>query len=184
MYDRQEKTKVDAYQGEGESPEQNTFIGEFMVEGLSAVPAGNPIIIHFDLDLDGMLKVTATEKATGMAKSVTLDTRGQHGVNVDEARRNIAALVGGRENLDPTASLDEDASEELDESEESEELLNTAKDLRKRGETLLQKNLSPDDAKEIRELIHQSTMAVKEGDWATLSAKNDALSDLIFYLED
>lgn len=186
MVDGQEKTRVEVFEGEGDIPEENTFIGDFMVEGLSDVPAGNPIVIHFDLDLNGMLKVTATEKVTGLARSVTLDTRGQHVVNLDEARRNIAALVG---DPDPAASSDDDTSAAEppgteDEAGDPQELLNTAKDLRKRGEARLQKNLGPDDAGEIRELIHQSAVAIKERDWTTLGAKNDALSDLLFYLED
>jgi len=186
MYDDQEKTQVDVYQGEGDLPEQNTLIGDFMVEGLSEVPAGNPIVIHFDLDLNGMLKVTATEKITGLAKSVTLDTHGQHIVNVDEARRNIAALVGEPDGAGVTGGMNraEGAAEAIIETTDTQELLKTAKDLRKRGESLLQKNLGSDDADEIRELIHQSAVAIKEGNWDTLSAKNDALSDLIFYLED
>ena len=182
MYDEQAATKVDVYQGEGDLPEQNTLIGDFMVEGLSAVPAGNPIVIHFDLDLNGMLKVTATEKVSGLAKSVTLDTRGGHVVNLEEARRNMASLVGEPGKTVEFAAAPEVGAANGDEA--SRELLNTAKDLRKRGETLLQKDLGPDDANEIRDLIHQSAAAIKEGNWATLSAKNDALSDLIFYLED
>jgi molecular chaperone DnaK len=181
MYDAQEKSRVEVYQGEGDLPGQNTLIGDFMVEGLSAAPAGNPIVINFDLDLNGMLKVTAREKVTGLVKSVTLDTRGQHSVNLDESRRNIATLVG------PPEATDDDGATSADETEsddDPQELLATAKDLRKRGDTLLQKNLGEDDAKEIRELIHQSAVAIKESDWAALSAKNDALADLLFYLED
>jgi len=186
MVDGQEKTRVDVFEGEGDIPEENTFIGDFMVEGLSDVPAGNPIVIHFDLDLNGMLKVTATEKVTGLARSVTLDTRGQHVVNLDEARRNIAALVGDH---DPAAGSGDDASAAEppgteDEAGDPQELLNTAKDLRKRGDARLEKSLGPDDAGEIRELVHQSAVAIKERDWTTLAAKNDALSDLLFYLED
>ncbi len=188
MVDNQEKTKVEVYQGEADIPEENTFIGDFMVEGLSKVPAFNPIVIHFDLDLNGMLKVTATEKISGLAKSVTLDTRGQHVINLDEARRNIAALVGepAREEAGEVDDVvDADTTTDVEPAAvDNRELLNTAKDLRKRGEALLQKNLSPDDANEIREMIHQSAAAIKESDWTTLGAKNDALSDLIFYLED
>jgi molecular chaperone DnaK len=185
MYDAQEKSRVEVYQGEGDLPGQNTLIGDFMVEGLSAVPAGNPIVINFDLDLNGMLKVTAREKVTGLVKSVTLDTRGQHNVNLDEARRNIATLVGpptasaGDDNDAPGADETESASDD-----DPPELLATAKDLRKRGDALLQKNLGEDDAKEIRELIHRSAVAIKESDWAALAATNDALADLLFYLED
>jgi len=185
MADGQEKTQVEVFEGESDLPGENTFIGDFMVEGLSDVPAGNPIVIHFDLDLNGMLKVTATEKVSGLAKSVTLDTRGQHIVNLDEARRNIAALVAEPDNaaVPDTTDAGESTHAPADASD-ARELLNTAKDLRKRGDALLQKSLSPDDANEIRELIHQSAAAIKGSDWTTLSAKNDALSDLIFYLED
>ena len=192
LYDNQDKVKVEAYQGEGDVPAQNSFIGDFMVEGLGRVSAGNPIVIHFDLDLNGILKVTATEKSTGFAKSITLDTRGQHVVNLDEARRNIASLVGlpdaeAAEEA-PGAELTSSEGAEAGEADEAEtdpqELLNTAKDLRKRGEALLLKAIGAEDAQEIRDLIHQSATAVKDGDWETLAEKNDSLSDLLFYLED
>jgi molecular chaperone DnaK len=183
LYDNQTSAKVEVHQGEGERPEQNTLIGDFMVEGLSQAPEGNPIIIHFDLDLNGILKVTATEKVTGLAKSVTLDTKGQHALNLDEARRNIASLVG---EPDTKAASGEAAVGGVDGGEpvEDAELLTSAKELRKRAEVLLQKNLSADDANEIRELIHASATAIKDSAWDTLSEKNDALSDLLFYLED
>ncbi len=178
LYDNQESVIVDAYQGEGPLPEDNILIGDFHVEGLSKVPAGNPIIIHFDLDLNGMLKVTATEKVTGLAKTVTMDTRGKAGLNVEAARRNIASLVG-----EPGVEEGETAPAE-DLEKNSAELLATAKDLRKRGEALLQKNVSAEDAAEIRELIHQSAEAIKERDWALLAESNKTLSDLLFYMED
>jgi hypothetical protein len=56
--------------------------------------------------------------------------------------------------------------------------------LRKRGEALLQKNINPDDAREISALLHDSATAIANRDWPMLSDKNDTLSDLIFYLED
>jgi molecular chaperone DnaK len=189
LYDNQAQVKVEAYQGEGDLPDQNIFIGDFLVEGLSRVPAGNPIVIHFDLDLNGLLKVTATEKATGLAKSITLDTRGQHAVNLDEARRNIASLVGpyGPEAAAgaPLSAADSLAAGEAEAAHaDTQELLNTAKDLRKRGEALLQKAVSAEDAQEVRELIHQSASAIKDGDWTALADRNNTLSDLLFYLED
>ncbi|MSU62588.1 MAG: heat-shock protein Hsp70 [Pedosphaera sp.] len=181
MYDNQDEVKVDARQGESFLPEENSLIGDFLVEGLSPVPAGSPIIIHFDLDLNGMLKVTATEKHTGLAKTVTMDTRGNRALDVDEARRNIASLIG-----DPAAGVATNGDETADvETEESpEELLASAKDLRKRGEALLTKGLGADDAEEIRKLIHDSAEAIKNRDWAALGGANDTLSDLVFYLED
>ena len=174
LHDDQDRVKVDARQGEGRLPEQNVFIGEFSVEGLSKVPAGSPIVIRFDLDLSGMLKVTATEKNTGLAKTVTMDTRGAHVLDVDAARRNIDALVGT-----PDAAGEPEGG-----GESPDDLLASAKDLRKRGEALLAKNINADDATEIRDLIHQSTEAITNRDWAALAGHSETLSDLIFYLED
>jgi molecular chaperone DnaK len=187
LFDDQEIVKVEAFQGESPLPEDNIFIGDFSVEGLSKVPAGNPIVVHFDLDLNGMLKVTAKEKATGLAKSVTMDTRGKGTLNVEEARRNIAALVG-EPDAGPTAPSvapgEFEAAGVPEETADSQTLLATAKDLRKRSEALLQKTVSAEDAAEIRELMRQSAEAIAGRDWKLLDTKNAALSDLLFYMED
>ena len=179
--DNQAAVVVDAYQGESHVPEENIFIGDFRVEGLSQAPAGNPIVIHFDLDLNGMLKVTATEKVTGLAKTVTMDTRGAARLDVEAARRNIASLVESTATPEASAGA---ASPDSDAALDAQGLLATAKDLRKRGEALLLKSPSAEDAEEVRSLIHQSTEAIKERDWKALASRNEALSDLLFYMED
>ena len=49
------------------------MVGNFMVEGLSRkAPAGSPIVVHMSLDLDGILRVTAEEKQTGLSKNVVI----------------------------------------------------------------------------------------------------------------
>ena len=37
------------------------------------MPAGNQIVVQLDLNLDGMLKVSAREKATGLHKQITIE---------------------------------------------------------------------------------------------------------------
>jgi molecular chaperone DnaK len=172
-YDNETEIKVTAYQGEAAAPEENSLIGDFLVEGLSRVPAGNQVIIHFDLDLNGMLKVTATEKATGLAKTVTMDTRGARTLDLELARRNIASLVG-----EPEAAPAGAAAEASGHPAQ----LAAAKGLRKRAEALLQKNISPDDATELRKLLHDSAEAISAS--VDLTSLNEALEDLLFYLED
>ena len=61
------------FQGENNDSRYNTLVGEFLIEGLAEVPAGNEILVRLDLDLNGILKVTATERATGLAKHVVID---------------------------------------------------------------------------------------------------------------
>jgi molecular chaperone DnaK (HSP70) len=121
MYDGQEKVEVTAYQGEGRRPDENTLVGKFMIEGLADVPAGNALVLHFELDLNGLLKATATEKATGLSRSVTMDTRASHVIDIEQAKRNVESLVG-----------EETSSAGTEESPET--LLMTSRDLRKRAE--------------------------------------------------
>jgi molecular chaperone DnaK len=135
-------------------------------------------VINFNLDLNGMLKVTATEKETGFNKMVTLDTRGARStLKLEEARKSIQPLV--------EEQVENGAEEELNAGPENDQtLLPTAKDLRKRAEALLQRGVSEEDASEIRDLLKQSAEAVKLQDRERLSALNEQLSDIIFYLED
>ncbi len=80
------------YQGEAPLASDNIFIGNFMVEGLSRIPEGNEIVINLNLDLNGVLEVTAGERRTGLSKTVRMETEGvETGFDLAEARRNIAA---------------------------------------------------------------------------------------------
>ena len=180
-FDNQDSIMVDVLQGESDIPSENLRIGQFEVTGLRKVPAGNPIVIHFSLDLNGMITVTATEKETGLAKTVTMDTKGQNRLSIEEARQNIAGLIG--ESPSPSPST-ETGSPSDSTGEIPIELLTSAKDLRKRAEALLERGISEDDAKEIRQGLHDIAEAIRHRDAAALSSKNDALSDLVFYLED
>jgi molecular chaperone DnaK len=171
MYDGQEKVEVTAYQGEERRPEANTLVGKFMIEGLADVPAGNAIVLHFELDLNGMLKAIAIEKTTGLSRSVTMDTRASHVIDFEQAKRNIESLIG-----------DETGSDDAGENPET--LLATGKDLRKRAEALAEKGINEEDAAEIRRLVHESSRAIAEKQWNELAGLNDSLADLLFYLED
>ncbi|RYD72495.1 MAG: heat-shock protein Hsp70, partial [Verrucomicrobiaceae bacterium] len=179
--DNQTRVEIKVYQGEDPDAANNTLVGEFHVEGLSKVPRGNPVVVHFSLDLNGMLKVTASEKITGHSKTVTLDTR-QAAVALDmsQARRNIEALMG--EMLEDTG--DEEEKPLLETGGEHHALLATAKDLRKRSEALLGSGIGEEDATEITNLLKQSADAVKAQDWEKLGELNESLSDLVYYLED
>lgn len=177
IHDRQAEVRVDVRQGESMMPDENTLIGDFLVPGLSPVPAGNPIIIEFALDLNGMLKVTATEKATGLSKEVVMDTSEQtRTLDLDQARENIAALSL------PTES---DEIYEVDTVEEDHQpLLVETKHLRKRAESLVGAGVDKEDDTEINELIHKTAAAVKDQDWGKVKELNQTLSDVLFYLED
>jgi molecular chaperone DnaK len=219
-HDCQESVEIVVFQGEGMIPDHNTEIGRFFVEGLSKdAPEGNPVVIQFALDLNGLLTVTASEKLTGVAKTVTLDTRGQHLLNLDSARQNLANLfaLDDAENLPNYDSLDfDDEAEDEDEDEGEEDaddetadegnadetagekptatqaasatapagLLASAKSLRQRAEALLQRGVAETDAKDIQSKLTSVANALKAREWSNLQNECDALSDVLFYLED
>jgi len=185
-FDNQTKVEIPVFQGESEFPEENLKIGEFWINGLAKVPAGNELVVEFAIDLNGLLNVTATEKQTGLAKSVTIDTAGHHRINLDAARTNLAALF---EEEDALALPGDD--EEIPDSgaapagqEAPSGLLASAKSLRRRAEALLERGVSDSAATEIRRLLATASAAITARSWAALQEADDKLSDVLFYLED
>ena len=71
--DNQPTVEIDVFQGESGDVRRNHRVGRFLVEGLARVPAGNQLVVQMDLTLDGTLKVSAREKATGMVKQITIE---------------------------------------------------------------------------------------------------------------
>ena len=198
MYHGQQVVQITAYQGEHREPELNSLVGKFLCEGLDPkAPDNSPIVITFGLDLSGMLKVTATEKNTGLTKTVTLDTHNLAApVDLEASRQRISDLL-----LDP---IDDEEDEFEDDEEEdadagfietftpqtstaapdSHELLQSAKQFRHKAETLLAKGISSEDSAEIHALLEKTRHAIAAGDWNALETALDGLSDLLFYLED
>jgi molecular chaperone DnaK len=110
MVDNQEAWQVSVYQGDDPNALNDILVGRFLIEGLSPVPAGNEVLCRMDLDLDGILRVTATEKRTGLAKHITIEgaTTAMSDAQMAEARRRMRDLFGDPEDL-AQADLDEDA---------------------------------------------------------------------------
>lgn len=188
LMDNQETVDVSIFQGEEPISGDNIFIGNFLIQGLSKVPAGNKIVLNLELDINGILKVTAVEKSTGLSKVVSMDTKNiKPHLNLEEAKKNIASLIATEEDSEEY----EDDSEHHDvdfkvidtEDVEKQEILNKAKDLREHAERLLD-SVKPEDAEEIRDLLAKSLKAVNENDMEGLSDINESLEDMIFYLDD
>lgn len=185
MVDGQEHVEVNIYQGESESASSNTFIGEFTIKGLSDIPAPNAILLNLELDLNGMLKVTATEKSTGLSKTVIMDTRKPQGSkNTRMSEELFSELAGVKEIFE---NPDQSSDEKLDSPEsapDDNELILRAKNLRKRAEKLFGSNVNEEDAEELKDLLEKSREAIASGQTELLEQYTTSLEDLIFYLED
>ncbi|MFM8715321.1 MAG: hypothetical protein ACKOF3_00830, partial [Spartobacteria bacterium] len=161
----------------------------FRMDGLAKVPRESEVVIEFQIDLNGMLKATATEKITGLSKSLTIDTKGEHRINLDAARVNLAAIF--EEEPDDNDAEDEDISDlpplQLPgpkPATASREILAVAKNLRQRATKALEGQISDTDANSIRELLESISTAISNSEWESLQAHQDKLSDILFYLED
>ncbi len=64
IYDNQAQVEVKVYQGEDPYALNNILLGKYMFD-LTPSPVNSVIIVHFDLDINGILKVQATEKISG-----------------------------------------------------------------------------------------------------------------------
>ena len=114
FHDNQTEVEIDVYQGESDDVRRNHRVGRFMVQGLSRVPSGNPIVVQLDLNLDGMLKVSARERATGLQKQVVIENalarfEREEREQARERLEQLWGLPGGEEDFD-----DEDENEDED----------------------------------------------------------------------
>ncbi len=75
--DDQSAVTIHVLQGERKQAMHNKSLGQFNLEGIQAAPRGMPQIeVTFDLDADGILNVSATDKATGKAQKITIQASG------------------------------------------------------------------------------------------------------------
>ncbi|KAG0678167.1 Ribosome-associated molecular chaperone SSB [Kluyveromyces marxianus] len=71
--DHQTTVTFPVYQGERVNCKENTLLGEFDLKGVPPMPAGEPVLeAIFEVDANGILKVTAVEKSTGKSANITI----------------------------------------------------------------------------------------------------------------
>ncbi|PQE22753.1 heat shock SSB1 protein [Rutstroemia sp. NJR-2017a BVV2] len=69
----QKKVQFPVFQGERVNCEDNTSLGEFTLAPIPPMNAGEPVLeVVFEVDVNGILKVTATEKSSGRSANITI----------------------------------------------------------------------------------------------------------------
>ena len=104
--DNQPSVEIHVLQGERPMANGNKTIGRFHLDGLPPAPRGIPQIeVMFDIDANGILHVTAKDKATGKTQSIRIEA--SSGLTDDEIKRmrdeaaaNEAADKAAREKVD------------------------------------------------------------------------------------
>ncbi len=86
--DNQPAVEIHVTQGERELARDNKSLGRFRLEGLPPAPRGLPQIeVIFDIDANGILNVTARDKATGREQKITIS--GSSGLSQGEVERMV-----------------------------------------------------------------------------------------------
>ncbi len=113
--DSQSQVEIHVLQGERPMAMDNKSLGKFILDGIPPAPRGIPQIeVTFDIDANGILKVTAQDKATGRSQNITITaSSGLSDSEVDKMRKDAEAhadedrrrkeLIEARNNADNTA---------------------------------------------------------------------------------
>ncbi|MDF1827746.1 MAG: molecular chaperone DnaK [Legionellaceae bacterium] len=155
---------VHVLQGEREQASANKSLGRFDLADIPAAPRGVPQIeVTFDIDANGILNVSAADKATGKAQSIVI--KASSGLSDEE----VEAMV-----KDAEAHADDDKK-----FKELVELRNQADSLIHSSETSLKDladDMADDEKKSIEEAISELKEAVKGSDKAEIEAKLEVLN--------
>ncbi len=123
--DNQTQVEIHVLQGERPMASDNKSLGKFILEGIPPAPRGIPQIeVTFDIDANGILKVTAKDKATGRSQHITITaSSGLSESEVEKMRQDAEAhaeedrkrkeLIEARNNADNTVYAGEKALKDL-----------------------------------------------------------------------
>ena len=127
--DNQPSVEIHVLQGERSLAKDNKSIGRFNLDGIPSAQRGVPQIeVTFDIDANGILNVSAKDKATGKAQSIRIEA--SSGLNDDEIKRM-------KDEAAANAEADKKEKERIDKLNHADSLIfNTEKQLKEFGDKL------------------------------------------------
>jgi len=178
--DNQTAVDVHVLQGERPMAADNMSLGRFRLEGIPSAPRGTPQVeVTFDIDANGILNVTAMDKATSKEQKVTITASTNMNKNeverlVSEARSHEAEdrqrrqLVEARNNADSLAYQTEKSLKELEDqvsAPERREIEGKVRDLREaiKGEDTQRIQMLRDDLQNVFHALSQQHDARQAG---------------------
>ncbi|GAB7549069.1 molecular chaperone DnaK [Cupriavidus sp. 8B] len=162
--DNQAAVTIKVYQGEREMATGNKLLGEFNLEGIAPAPRGMPQIeVTFDIDANGILHVSAKDKATGKENRITI--KANSGLSEEEIQKMV-------KDAEAYAAEDRRLRELVDARNHGDALVHsTRKALTEYGE-----KLDAGEKAKIESAIKELEEALKNSDKAAIDAKTRALA--------
>jgi len=165
--DSQTSVEIHVLQGERPMASDNKTLGRFILDGIPAAPRGLPQVeVTFDIDANGILNVTAKDKATNKTQSIRIE--GSTGLSKDEVERM-------KKEAEVHAAEDKKKQEMIEAKNLADNMVyTTEKTLREAGD-----KVSAEAKKEIEEKI-ESLKKVKDSDnMEDIKARTSELSQAI-----
>ena len=162
--DNQSAVTIHVLQGERDMASGNKSLGQFNLTDIPPAPRGMPQIeVTFDIDANGILHVSAKDKATGKENKITI--KANSGLSDEEIQRMVHDAASHAEE-------DRKARELVDARNQCDSLIHMVK----KSLTEYGDKISSDEKAKIEEAIHDAEEAMKGNDRAQIAAKTDALS--------
>lgn len=194
-YDDQTEARIRVFQGEDADTRHNEQVGELFIQGLAKVPSPNEILVRLELDLNGILRVTATERATGLARQAVIDNmmeRFRLRERVDALERLDrmfeSAPARGDEDDEDTLFLDvaavpvEVKDPGVDSDPELGEAIGKAESLiAKSGR--VEQGANVEDVDELKGLVADLRAAISRRSLGDINRIAAEVEDLVFYLQ-
>ena len=165
--DNQSAVTISVYQGEREMAADNKQLGQFNLEGIPAAPRGVPQIeVTFDIDANGIVKVSAKDKATGKEQAISIKANGGlEDTDIEDMIKNAEAH----------AEEDKARREKVETRNQAEALVHAAeKSLSDLGE-----KADPALKGEVEGAVAELKTALEGEEDAEISAKSEALSQAL-----
>ncbi len=165
--DNQTSVEINVLQGERPMAADNKSLGRFILDGIPPSPRGVPQIeVTFDIDANGILNVSAKDKATGKEQKITI--KGSTGLS-DEEVESIT------KEAEKHAEEDKLKKEKVETRNQADTLIFSAeKTLKDAGD-----KVDPKDKKEVEEKVKALKNVLEEGVKDELEAKSKDLSEAL-----
>merc|ERR1711939_559111 len=163
--DNQPNVEIHVLQGERELASDNKSLGTFRLDGIAPAPRGIPQIeVTFDIDANGILAVTAKDKATNKQQSITIT--GASNLQKDEVEKMV-------EEAEKNAEADKEKSEQIDLKNQSDSLCyQTKKQLEELGD-----KVSADEKGQLEELINKLEEASTNENYDSMKELNENIKN-------
>ena len=170
--DGQTSVEIHVLQGERSMAADNTTLGRFSLDGIAPAPRGVPQIeVTFDIDANGIVNVTATDKGTGKEQHITITS------STNMSDEDIDKAVKDAEKF---AAEDKKRKEAVDTKNNAENLIfQSEKTLTEIGDKLPEDEKAP-----VKSAIEKLKETVKGDDTDAIKADTDALQQAFYKLSE